>query len=75
VHYPGHVVSTRRHVLFLCGALLVPVMIAMAQAAYGASFFAQNQTVKRGLKATASSLEAWAVWEGSELARMRANAC
>ena len=33
MHYPGHVVSTRRHMLFLCGALLVPVMIAMAQAA------------------------------------------
>ena len=75
MHYPGHVVSTRRHVLFLCGALLVPVMIAMAQAAYGASLFAPNPAVKKGLQATASSLEAWAVWEGSELAHMRANAC
>ena len=47
MHYPGHVVSTRRHVLFLCGALLVPVMIAMALAAYGASLFAPNPAVKK----------------------------
>jgi len=66
MHYPGHVVSSRRHVMFLCGALLVPVTIAVAQAATHMSSTLTLSLLMLGAAALGVGRRCWGFLEAQE---------